>query len=68
MNFYSSNFYIIPIDELFVKAVVDVFNNVKYPMALCNFIKGEYFNDKETKSKFMDIVNEKGLSLPNSLK
>lgn len=37
-------------------------------MALCNFIKEEYFKDKETKSKFMSIVNESGLSLPEILK
>lgn len=68
MSFYSSHFYNIPIDKEFVQAVIDVFSNSSYPIALKNFVSDEYFKEKDIKDKFMQVLKELGEELPKSLK
>ena len=68
MSFYSSHFYKIPIDKEFVQAVIDVFSNSSYPIALQNFVSDEYFKEKDIKDKFMLVLKELGEELPKSLK
>ena len=68
MSFYSSHFNNIPIEKEFVQAVIDVFSNSSYPMALQNFVSDEYFKEKDIKDKFMLVLKELGEELPKSLK
>ena len=68
MSFYSSHFYKISIDKEFVQAVIDVFSNSSYPIALQNFVSDEYFKEKDIKDKFMLVLKELGEELPKSLK
>ena len=67
-RFYSSHFNNIPIEKEFVQAVIDVFSNSSYPMALLNFVSDEYFKEKDIKDKFMLVLKELGEELPKSLK
>ena len=68
MSFYTSHFYNIPIDKGFVQAVIDVFSEPKYPMALGNFISDEYLKDEDIKNKFMAVLKDLGEELPKPLK
>lgn len=68
MYFYSSHFYKIPIGKEFVQAVIDVFSNSSYPIALQKFVSDEYFKEKDIKDKFMLVLKELGEELPKSLK
>lgn len=67
MSFYTSHFYNILINENFVQAVVDVFSKSNYPMALRNFISGEYLKDEGIKAEFIAVLKELGEELPQSL-
>lgn len=65
MRFWTSVFWLMPINKEFVKAVCEVFCASFKPLALENFVCDEYLKDNEIHDKFFEIAEKEGYTIPD---